>query len=104
MVEQSSFHKLLGTKPGNYRLEQLVERDSIGPIFIARDTTTKSLSRLRLLVLPEEQTADARIVFLGRFQQEANQVARLQHPHILPLVDYGNHEGMPYLAWSYNAQ
>ena len=57
-----------------------------------------------MLVLPEEQTADARIVFRGRFQQEANLIASLQHPHILPLVDYGNHEGMPYLAWSYNAQ
>ena len=90
MVEQSSFQKLLGTKTGNYRLEQLVERDGIGPIFIARDTTTNSLARLRMLVLPEEQTAEARIVFRGRFQQEANLIASLQHPHILPLVDYGN--------------
>lgn len=104
MVEQSSFHKLVGTTLGNYRLEQLIERNGMGPIFIARAATTNRLFLLRTLILPGEQTAEGRIVYLGRFQQEANQVAGLQHPQILPLVDYGNHEGMPYLVWPYNPQ
>jgi eukaryotic-like serine/threonine-protein kinase len=104
MVERSSFSKMVGATLGNYRLEQLIERDSIGPVFIARATTTNKLFLLRLLVLAGERTPEARIVYVGRFQQEARQVASLQHPCILPLVDYGNNEGLPYLVWPQNEQ
>jgi serine/threonine protein kinase len=104
MAEQSSFNKLVGTTLGNYRLKTLIERDNIGPIFLALATTTNTLFRLRLLVLTAELTPEARIVYLGRFQQEASQVATLQHPHILPLVDYGNHEGKPYLVWPHHKE
>jgi serine/threonine protein kinase len=102
MVQQSSYNKMVGAALGSYRLEQLLERDSIGPVFVARDTTSGRLCLLRLLALAGERTAEERIVYLGRFQQEARQVAGLQHPSILPLVDYGNNEGVPYLVWPRN--
>ncbi|MFL5704493.1 MAG: hypothetical protein ACJ8AG_16895, partial [Ktedonobacteraceae bacterium] len=102
MLEQSSFNKLVGTTLGNYRLQQLIGRDSIGPIFIAHTATTNGPFLLRALVVPTLEP-EARVVALGRFQQEANQVATLQHPGILSLVDYGNHQGVPYLVWPHNA-
>ncbi len=102
MVQQSSYNKMVGARLGSYRLEQLIERDSIGPVFVARDTTSGRLFTLRLLASAGEWTAEERIVYLGRFQQEARQVASLQHPYILPLVDYGNNEGVPYLVWPRN--
>lgn len=104
MVQQSSYNKLVGATLGSYRLEELIERDSIGPVFIARAASTGKIFLLRLLALPGERTAEERIVYLGRFQQEARRVASLQHPYILPLVDYGNLEGMPYLVWPRNEQ
>jgi tRNA A-37 threonylcarbamoyl transferase component Bud32 len=36
--------------------------------------------------------------FLGRFQREAKIVARLEHPHIVPVYDFSEHEGQPYLV------
>ena len=36
--------------------------------------------------------------FLGRFQREAKIVARLEHPHIVPIYDFSEHEGQPYLV------
>ena len=36
-----------------------------------------------------------------RFQQEANIVARLEHRAIVPVHEYGEHQGMPYLVMRY---
>ena len=36
--------------------------------------------------------------FLVRFRQEAKVIAKLEHPHILPVYDYGENEEMPYLV------
>ncbi len=98
MVEQSSFDKLVGTVLGNYRLEKLIEKNELGAVFQARSGTGSSTFLLRILAVPSSLTAEARIVYLGRLQQLANQVAELQSPYILPLLDYGNHQGMPFLV------
>ncbi len=39
--------------------------------------------------------------FLSRFQREARVVARLEHPNIVPIFDYAEHEGRPYLVMKY---
>jgi len=39
--------------------------------------------------------------FLSRFQREARVVARLEHPHIVPIYDFAEHEGQPYLVMKY---
>ncbi len=39
--------------------------------------------------------------FLGRFQHEARLIAKLEHPHILPVHDFGESEGIPYLVMRY---
>ncbi len=39
--------------------------------------------------------------FLERFQREALVVAKLDHPHIVPIFDYSNEEGRPYLVMKY---
>jgi len=39
--------------------------------------------------------------FLKRFQQEARLIAKLEHPHILPIHDFGEAEGVPYMVMRY---
>jgi serine/threonine protein kinase len=36
--------------------------------------------------------------FLARFQREARVVARLEHPNIVPVYDFSEHDGAPYLV------
>src|SRR5215813_12717299 len=103
MVEQPSFDKLVGTTLGNYRLERLIERSELGAVFLVsgRDKSgpyENTTYLLHILAVPTDLTAEARIVYLGHFQKVANQVAELQNSYILPLLDYGNHEGTPYLV------
>ena len=103
-MERTSLEKLTGAVLGNYRLDRLMEQGKWGPVFLA-STQAGTNYVVRFVGVPfqdaqAELTADARIVFLGRFQQEANMVATLQqHPHILPLLDYGNYRGIPYLVY-----
>ena len=125
MVERSSFDKgrdksspYIGAQLGNYRLEQLLEPGNVvaplagarppssvgmdmGSVFLARANTGGTSAIIRLLTAAGDLAPEARIVYLGRFQQEANSVAELQHPHILPLLDYGNYQSMPYLVFPY---
>jgi serine/threonine protein kinase/Tfp pilus assembly protein PilF len=39
--------------------------------------------------------------FLARFQREAQVVARLEHPNIVPVFDYAEHEGRPFLVMKF---
>ncbi|MBA3532253.1 MAG: serine/threonine protein kinase, partial [Ardenticatenales bacterium] len=39
--------------------------------------------------------------FMGRFHQEARTIAKLEHPHILPVHDFGESEGIPYFVMRY---
>jgi serine/threonine-protein kinase len=39
--------------------------------------------------------------FVARFRQEAQIVAALEHPHILPVIDYGEFDQTPYLVMRY---
>ncbi len=107
MTGNASYERLIGTTLGSYRLEQIVEQGEAGCVFVARNSGAGALFRLRILAVPSDLTAENRIVYLGRFQQEANRVASLQHTYILPLVDYGTHSAVgeskeiswPYLVW-----
>src|SRR5258708_25917221 len=39
--------------------------------------------------------------FVERFEREAEVVASLEHPHILPIIDYGEADGLHYIVMRY---
>src|SRR5579859_5617812 len=88
-----------GSALGEYRLEKQLETGEAGQVFLARNATTGTRYRLRILEIPAHLDAEARMLYLGYFQRQANQLSALQHPGILPLLFYGTHEGTPYLAY-----
>src|SRR5512134_3597282 len=48
-----------------------------------------------LKILPRQFASDPQ--FVSRFKQEARLLAQIQHPHILPVFDYGEADGYTYL-------
>lgn len=49
-----------------------------------------------LKILPRYFASDPQ--FVGRFEREAKVIAKLQHPHILPVFDYGEEDGYTYIV------
>ena len=105
MVEHASWKQLNGATVGQYHLQRLLDQHPWGPIFLANDSSNQAYT-VRFIGMPAspdqaDLPAEYRLVYLGRFQQAANQLASLQHQHILPLLDYGSYQETPYLVSPY---
>jgi serine/threonine protein kinase len=82
---------------GEYRLIEKLGQGQTATVYRAYQA---SLNRpVAVKVLHPDYTS--KIGFVSRFKREARLVARLRHPHILPLYDYGEHKGLVYLVTDY---
>ena len=86
---------LAGRSIGSYELIGLVGRGGMGEVWRARHRRLAG-REAAIKVLPAVLAADPD--FLRRFEREANSAASLNHPHILPVWDYGEQDGVPYLV------
>jgi len=79
---------MVGRVLGHYRLLELVGAGGMGEVFRARD---ERLDReVAVKVLPDAVAADPDR--LARFEREAKALARLEHPNILTIHDFGSAE------------
>ena len=78
---------------GAYNLERELGGAGMSRVFLAEE---KSLGRRVVVkVLPSEMTSRAAV---ERFKREIALAARLQHPHIVPLLSAGETQGQPYFT------
>lgn len=81
---------------GRYDIEKELHGGGMSRVFVARET---SLDRTVVLkVLPPELAAE---VNRDRFRQEVQFAAKLQHPHIVPLLSAGEEYGLLYYTMPY---
>ncbi len=93
MVDQQS---CIGQQIGEYRLLQRLGRGSFGIVYQAEHIHDGSQAAVKLLQLQLTRYED-----LKGFLTEARTM-RLQHPHIVSLLDFGlSHENIPYLVMEY---
>ncbi len=70
---------------GRYRIERRLGAGGMSTVFLAQDTVLERPVAVKLLA---EHLADDE-AFVARFQREALSAARLQHPNIVQVFDYG---------------
>ena len=88
---------LIGATIGRYHIRKEIGQGGMATVYLAHQL---SMDRdVALKVLPSQFLHQA--TSLERFKQEASIVARLEHRAIVPVHDYGEHEGMPYLVMRY---
>lgn len=89
-----SVDELTGRMVGPYRLDSLLGRGAMGAVYRAHQP---ALERdVAVKVLPAAMAA--RDGYVARFNREAKIAASLEHPHIVPLYDYGTDNGMSYVV------
>jgi hypothetical protein len=69
----------------------------MGVVYKARHLQLNRLVALKMVLAAGHASAAER----NRFRQEAETVARLQHPNIVQIFEVGAHNGLPYLALEY---
>ena len=93
--------RLVGQTLGNYRVERLMGQGRLSAVYFAQNTLTGLNGALTLFLVPEHFSQDAHARFIQRFRKEAAALTSLQHPHVLPVHEYGEHQGYPYLVTPY---
>ncbi len=102
--EHPSLERLTGTTFGGFRLEQIISRSQLGALYQAQRLADSAPHLLRVITLPRSIYANQppyadQSSYLARFRREAALLTTLQHPYILPLVEYGVARDLPYLVW-----
>src|SRR4051812_43914598 len=88
---------LVGRTFGRYRLDAALGRGGMAEVY--RATDTKLARAVAVKVIHATHAADTQ--FLDRFLREARLVASLEHPNILPIYDFGEEDGVPFLVMPY---
>ena len=85
--------KLETTLEGAYTIERELGGGGMSRVFVATET---ALDRpVVVKVLPEEMSGQ---LSTERFKREISIAARLQHPHVVPLLTAGEVDGIPYFT------
>ncbi|GHO87339.1 serine/threonine protein kinase [Dictyobacter formicarum] len=88
---------LVGTVLGNYTLEKVVGHSQLSTIYLARQFHPGRLVAVKIVQAQSPRLDD----FFLRFRREVTNIARLEHPHILPLLDYEEHDQLAYMVMPY---
>ena len=82
---------LAGKRLGRYSLQRLIGSGGMGEVYLAEDAQIDRQVAVKVIQGEESSSPDSTVFrdAARLFQREARAVARLNHPRILPLFDYG---------------
>ncbi|CAL9352669.1 serine/threonine-protein kinase [Streptomyces sp. NPDC058947] len=89
--------ELIGRQIAGYRIEQEIGRGGMAVVYRARDLRLERTVALKLLA-PELARNDT---FRRRFTHESRAAAAIDHPHIVPVFEAGETDGVLYIAMRY---
>src|SRR5829696_3929904 len=89
---------VIGTEiSGRFRIEERIGSGGMSTVYLAWDPTLERWVAIKLMHRDISSDPDQ----LERFRREARTVARLNHPHVVTVIDAGEDEGNPYIVFEY---
>ncbi len=88
---------MIGSKLGPYEILDEIGRGGMATVYRARQANMDRMVAIKIIhkAISSEQTS------LDRFRREARLIAKLEHPHILPVYDYNGEHDPPYIVMRY---
>ena len=90
---------LVGRTLGRYRLLEQIGQGGMSSVFRAQDT--RGLRQVAVKILAPYVAEDAQL--RARFEREIRLLIQLRHPHIVPILDFGEAEGMSFIVMPFLA-
>lgn len=98
-AQLSMSDEFIGAVVNGYEVLSLIGVGGMARVYLARQ---QSMNRqVALKVLPMQFVSDD--TYLQRFHREVKIVSQLEHAHIVPVYDYGEYQGQPYIVMRYMA-
>lgn len=81
----------------DFLVEKLLGRGGMGSVYLAREASLDRLVAIKVLPPERAQSADLR----ERFRREARTAAQLSHPNIVPLLTFGEEDGLMFFVMGF---
>ena len=82
-----------GDTVGSYKIESQLGEGGMGRVYKATGGDGRPVA---LKIVKDEMVGDE--IFLKRFKREADVARRIDHPNVVPVLDTGDHDGLPWAA------
>ena len=85
-----------GTKLGQYEVQEFIGEGAMGTVYRAYHAQLARTGAVKVMhaISPDKDS-------IARFRHEAQAIARMRHPNILNVFDFGEYEGTPYMIVEY---
>src|SRR5215471_9365873 len=80
---------------GNYHLLRMLGMGKFGEVYLGEHLYLKTQVAIKILHTPLENDD------MESFLTEARNIARLKHPHIVRMLEFGVEDGLPFLVTTY---
>src|SRR5512145_1941040 len=88
---------IIGKQIGQYQIEEQIGQGGMATVYKAFQPSINRYVAIK--ILPTQYAQDPN--FVKRFEHEARAIAALEHPHILPVYDFGTQDGLNYMVMRY---
>ena len=93
----NDLNMLVGKSLGQFRIAERIGSGGMAMVFKAYQPTLDRYVAIK--VLPAHYARDP--VFVKRFEREARSVAKLAHPNIVQIHDFGEQDNITYIVMEY---